>query len=367
MPLTDVLFSPYFQPVNHSTFNLEITEMAEKICPLSSHIPLMKVDVSPGDSEVTANKTTNKPLSSESGGTVSRGTANDVKENEPSKRHTPTVVFLGHSEHEWPELLPEFVNFHDGMTDLETVSASQKGSDDSMFPDSLKEEEDDSYWPHELSAPEFATAGYYGILRHKTSGENPDNTGNANFPESRENPASKDPGLIEEIPSREGNQPRWLKNAEDETPGQIDPVDARSRTMNHLENTDKCTEGVTVKESDTTQISDVSDSTLTVIPYNGTLNYEDLVCAHQPVDVGYWKQEDDDGVYRIKDHENLHFSISDMTPLISTTRDDTPLQATRVKKAMDTRTAHTLINESEFCLAGKNRSGPVSVITYLDL
>ena len=56
-----------------------------------------------------------------------------------------------------------------------------------------------------------------------------------------------------------------------------------------------------------------------------------------------------------------------MTPLISPTRDDTPLQATREKKAKDKRMANKLIDESEFCLAGKNQSGPVSVFMQLDL
>ena len=77
-----------------------------------------------------------------------------------------------------------------------------------MFIDSLEKEEDDSYWP-ELSAPEFSTAGYYGVFLRKTSGEDSDNTDNANLPESCENPAAKDTELTEEIPSKEGNEPWW--------------------------------------------------------------------------------------------------------------------------------------------------------------
>ena len=51
----------------------------------------------------------------------------------------------------------------------------------------------------------------------------------------------------------------------------------------------------------------------------------------------------------IKYHKNLHLSVSD-----SPRRDDTPLQATRVKKAKDERAVEILIDESEFCLEGKS-------------
>ena len=52
-----------------------------------------------------------------------------------------------------------------------------------------------------------------------------------------------------------------------------------------------------------------------------------------------------------------------MTPLIYLARDDTSLQTTRVKKVNDKRMAEKPINESEFCLAGKKQSGPVSSIS----
>ena len=314
-------------------FTLDITEMREKTCSVTSHIPqLMKLDVAPENSEVIANKATNKASSTETDGSMSPGTrhtATDVKENEPNKCHKPSVVFIGQSEHEWPELLPQFVGlgyYHGGKTDPETV----------------------------LSAPEFATVGYYGMLPRKRSGENHDNTDNAILPESRENPARKDTGLTEEIPSKRDDEPGWLKNAEDGTPGQIDPADTRNHTTNHLERTDKCVEGV--KGCDANQIVHVN--------YSSNGNNEDLMCANHPIGIGYWRQEDDNGVC-IGYHEDLHWSISDMTPQISSTRDDTALHPTRVKEAKNKRMAEAVIDENVFCLAGKNQSGPVSGIMYL--
>ena len=279
------------------------------------------------NSEVT---TDSKTFSTETDGSISPGsrhTATAVKENAPSQPHKPPVIFIGHSEHEWPELLPEFVGV-DYNPEIVSASPLQRGNDDSVFPDSLKEEEDDSYWP-ELSALEFASVGYYGMLPRKTSGEDPDNTDNANFPESHENPATKDTDLTEEIPSKTQNR------------------------HHRLDNTDKCTEDV----------SYANNSVVTKIPYNGTLNDEDLVCADQRMGIGYWKLKDDNDIC-VKDDENLHLC---MAPLIFPTRDDTPLQVTSVKKAKNKRMAEALIDENVFCLAGKNQSGPVSVIMCLDL
>ena len=77
------------------------------------------------------------------------------------------------------------------------------------------------------------------MLPRETPGENPDNTDNANFPETHENPATKDAGLTDEIPSKKDDEPWWLKNVEG---GQIDPVDTRNHTTNNLKSTDECTE-----------------------------------------------------------------------------------------------------------------------------
>ena len=88
------------------------------------------------------------------------------------------------------------------------------------------------------------------------------------------------------------------------------------------------------------------------------------MCAIQPIGIGYWQQEDDKGIC-VEDDENLHLSMSDMTPLISPTRDDTHLPATRVKKAEDKGMAEALIDDNVFCLAGKNQSGSVSGTMYL--
>ena len=115
--------------------------MQEKTCPVTSRISqLMKLDVAPENSEVIANRATNKASSTETVPCVmspgTRHTAADVKENEPSKRHKSLPL--------------------------------RRGNDDSMFPDSLEEAEDGSYWP-ELSAPEFASVGFYGMLLRRTS------------------------------------------------------------------------------------------------------------------------------------------------------------------------------------------------------
>ena len=336
-------------------FNLDIAEMEENTCPVTSRIPVMKLHVVPEDSKVDANRAT----STETGVSMSHGTENTataVKEKEPSKRPKPSVVFIGHSEHEWPELLPKFVTVGHNP---EIVSASplQRGNDDSVFPDSMEEEEDDSYWP-EFSAPEVASIGYYGMLPRKTSSENPDNTDNVILPETCENPATKDTELTEEIPSNNDDEPWWLKTAEDGTPRQIDLADTRLKHMTtHPENTGKCTEGF--KESDVNQIPFDNYASVTGILYNVTLNDEDLVCPIQDAGIGYWKQEDDNN-FCIKDYENPHLSLSDMTPLISPTRDDTPLKPTRIKEAKDKRMADKFIDENVFCLAGKNQSGPVS-------
>ena len=338
-----------------------ITEMEDKTCPVTSRIPLMKLHAVPEDSKVDAKRARNKATSSETDSSMSPGTqhtAHAVKEKEPIKRQKPSVVFIGHSEHEWPELLPQFVT-SDYNPEIVSASPLQKGNDDRVFPDSLEGAEGDSYWP-ELSAPEFASVEYYGMLPRKTSSENHDNTDNTIMPDTLENPATKDTGLTER------DDELWLlKTAEDGTPGhgQIDPVGARNNTVNHLENTDTCTE--VVRESDANQVSyAVNHSSLTDIPNNVTLNEEDLLCVHQPEGIGHWKQGDDNNVC-FKEYENLHLSNSNKTPPISPIRDDTPLQPTRVKEAKDKRMARKFIDENAFCLAGKNQSGPVSGIMYL--
>ena len=329
-------------------FNLDITEMEESSCPVPSRIPLMKLHVAPENSAVT-----------DTDGSVSPGTqhtATGVKENALSELFKPPVIFIGHSEHEWPELLAQFVGLSYNP-EIVSTSPLQRGNDDSVFADSLEEEEDDSYWPG-LSATEFASVGYYGMLPRITSGEDPDNADNVSLPDTHENPATKDTELTEEIPSKKDDEPWLLKAAEDGTPGQIDPVDTRNNATNHLENTDKCTEGV--KETDANQIPYVNYASVMDIPNNATLNDEDLLCSTQPEGIGHWKQGDSN--VSIKDNENFHLSINGVKPLISPTRDDTPLQPTRVKEAKDKRMAHKFIDENVFCLADKNQSGPVSGI-----
>ena len=325
-------------------FNLDITEMEDKTCFVTSRIPRL-MDVASENSEVTADRATNKASSTETDGSMSPGTrhtATDVKENEPSKRHKPFVVFIGHSEHEWPELLPQFVGLH---YNPEVVSASplQRGNDDILFPDSLEEAEGDSCWP-ELSEPEFATVGYYGMLPRETSGEN--NRDNTNVHENLKNPAANYTGLIDEIPFKRDDEPCGLKNAEDGNTGQIDPVHTRNHTLDNLENTVKCAEGVEGPDA----------NHIPFVNYSSNGNYEDLACANHLVHAGYRKQEDDNGVC-------IGYPSA---PLVSSVRDGTPLKATRVKKAKDKRMTDLFIDENVFCLAGKNQSGPVSVIMCLD-
>ena len=335
--------------------------MEENTCPVTSRIPLMKLHVVPEDNKANANSEKNKATSTETDGGMSptQHTATAVKKNAPSKPNKPSVAFIGHSEHEWPELLPQFVGL-DYNPEIVSASPLQRGNDDSVFRESLEEEEDESYWP-ELSAPEFASVGYYGMLPRETSGEDPDHIDKIILPDIHEYPATKDTELTEEIPSKKDDEPWLLKAAEDGTPGPIDLVDTRNNATNHLENTDKCTEGV--KETDANQIPCVNDTSVMDIPNNVTLNDEHLLWAIQLEGIGRWKQGDDNDVCT-KDKENLRLSTTDMTPQISPTRDDIPLKPTRVKEAKDKRMAHKFIDETVFCLAGKNQSGPVSGIMH---
>ena len=284
--------------------HVNFTGMEGKTRPVISSIESMELNVVPENSEVTANRPARtSPLERNTNSSKfpdsQHTTESDVKKNELSKRHKPLVVFIGHYESE-------------------------------------HEADKDSYLP-DLSPPIFATAEYYGIVPRNTSIEHRDNTNdNASFPKTHGNPATE---LVEEIPSkgdRDESEPWWLKNAD------IDTVDTRNHTMDQLKNADKC--DTDAKEAIADQILFSNFSAVT-----------DLVGLDRAVGVGHWLPEDDNGVCT-KDH---FLGISEVTPLIFPTRGDTVGQSI-VKKKEDKRMTEMFIDESQFCLAGLNKSGPVS-------
>ena len=140
-------FSFYFQTADHM-FNLDIAEMEKGIHRLNTLIPLM------------------------------------------------TMTDIGHSD---SKQLPKFPTFDYFRSNPEILwdSPLQREKKDSMLPSNLdtlalldqkcpvEDEDDYIHWPEPETPAEFATVGYYGMVRNITVSENND-TDNAR-PESNEN------------------------------------------------------------------------------------------------------------------------------------------------------------------------------------
>ena len=351
---------------------------AETTCPVTSSIHLLTLNDSNPLSRKSQNVTTEgsevitsvsaSHLENETNDSVSLGTQHtvtDVKENRPSKRREPIVVFMGHcdSKDERPEPLPEFatVDFFSSNPKIASASLLQWEDDDSMLPDNvdiddLQDEDDYMHWP-ESPFPKFATVSYYGVDPLKPVSEDLDETDSL---DSNGNPSVPKTSLFEENHFKEKHESWPLKYSaigppvlleKGNTSTAVDketlpnPVNARSHTIQHIKNTDECNE-------------DVERSDVTNIPSNVTVSNEHLkMCPKNPVDSGYRVHGDDNGVC-IKEHENPDLSISDLPTMNSLTREDTPLQVTPAKKAENKWKAKMVIGE--FCLAGLNNSGPVS-------
>ena len=356
---------------------------AETTCPVTSSIHLLTLsdtnpwprksqNVTTEESEVITTGSVSH-LERKANGSVSLGTQNagaDVKENKPSKhRLEPMVVFMGHcdNEDERPEPLPEFTTLDFFSSNPTIVSASllQWEDDDSISPESvdidhdLQDEDDYMHWPE--SPPEFATVGYkYGMVPLKPVSKDLDESDL----ETNGIPSVPNSSFIERTHSKKKNESWALKNSEIGTPVLLeegntltvanqetlpDLVDPQNRTIKHIENIDECKE-------------DVNSSAVTNTPSNGTVSNKRLkMCPNHAVNAGYWVHGDDNGVC-IKEHEDLGLSISDLPTLISTKRKGSPLQTTPAKKAKNKWITEMVIDESAFCLAGLNKSGPVSVL-----
>ena len=258
----------------------------------------------------------------------------DVKENGPSKRREPIVVFMGHCDDEDErsdhEFLPEFTTLYYLGSNPEILSPSppQLEEDDTMFPDNvdpddLQEENDYMHWP-ELP-PKFASEGYYGMVPSKPVSDLDETDNLEGVPRTR---------ILVDDHSKEKNESWPLKISEIGTPVLLEerntstavdketlpnPVDKRNHTIKHTEDTEECHE-------------DDNTSAVTNTPSNCTVSNEHFkMCPNHPVDARYWMHEDDGGVC-IMEPKNLGLSIGDLPTLISLTREDTPMQLTPVDR-----------------------------------
>ena len=289
----------------------------------------------------------------------------EVRENGPSKRGEAMVVFMGHcdSKDERPEPLPEFatVDFFSSNRKIAPASPLQWEDGDSMFPDNvdtddLQHEDDYIHWP-ESPSPKFANVSYYGMVPLKPVSDDLDETdsletnGNASVPKMlliEENHSMVKNGSWP-LTTSEIGPPVLLKEGNTSTAVDEetlpDTAGPQNHTIKYIENRDECNE-------------DINTSAVT----NGTVDNEHLkMCPNHPVDSGYWVHGDDNGVC-IKEHENRGLSFSDLLTMNSLKRKYTPLQVTPAKKAENKWKAKMVVDESAFCLAGLNKSGPVSVV-----